>query len=195
MVEPYFDEIFCMPNTTTGCGNGVCNALGTSCACFEGYIFDYMQNQFPNCYLWQDMRTGILITFGVVSVGVIFASMLVLWLKKPRGIPLKLNFIALATGVIGSCYTIALWQEGRAGIVTNVFFALLVVTSGGVFPAVLLWMYTAPYFNHFKGTTFVTKKSVMRTLGGLAFFVSGFLVTTLGTSNVVIARFALSIHL
>jgi len=31
-------ERFCVPNTTEGCGYGLCNAQGTYCLCFPGYV-------------------------------------------------------------------------------------------------------------------------------------------------------------
>jgi ABC-type branched-subunit amino acid transport system permease subunit len=166
------DEVFCVPNETTGCGFGICNELGTGCACDPGYTFDYTQMMFPNCFLSQSVLVGLLSVFGAISLLAVVASVWVLKSRKRKGIPLQLCYLALATGVLGCGYALCLGLEGRPAVGTAIFYGLLCWTGAGLSPAVLIWMFTSPFFLHFGAEMHVTKRKILRgmcTLPGLFF--------------------------
>ena len=54
-------EVFCTPNETgSACGYGRCNTQGTFCECDDGYVHDFTQMMFPNCFLSQKVKIVLL---------------------------------------------------------------------------------------------------------------------------------------
>jgi len=89
------ERVFCIPNTTLGCGNGLCETSGTSCTCTIPFEYDLTWLRFPNCVLDFYTRDCIFITVLVIAIVCFFWS--ALWYRASHPKRITRRFCAWAT--------------------------------------------------------------------------------------------------
>jgi hypothetical protein len=116
---------FCIENTTTGCGFGICDTGGITCTCDSGYIHDYTLLRFPNCYLTETIRTASLFTiFGLGALVVLWGLYHVPYTSK---LPRKLCMTGILSALFEICFFLSLYLEFKQGP-ASVFFFLASMT-------------------------------------------------------------------
>jgi hypothetical protein len=135
-------ETFCVPNTSIGCGNGICNLRGDFCQCNDGFVHDFTQMLFPNCFLAESTRLAMLISISILC-GIIGAYGAYLATRR-RSFARWMCLIVLANSGVEILHLISLGLEGKPGIATMLFLALLDTIGGCIAPFCLLWALCAP---------------------------------------------------
>ena len=154
------ERSFCVPNSTEGCGSGMCMDPGNTCQCFDGYVFDYTQMMFPNCYLTLVTKVALLSVLG--GSALVSGIVAVFYVRYTSKIARKLCLAAAIAGFAQALHVLSLALEGRPSIATMTFFIIMNTFGGGVCPVLLLWTFISPVLQFLSVAH--AKENLIRTL-------------------------------
>ena len=135
-------ESLCIPNTTQGCGNGICLPDGSSCVCSAGYIHDFMWMRFANCYLTEPARAALLLFPFSCAVASIAWSLYNL--RGSTKMPRLMCYGALGLGISEAGMMLGIYLEQKIGNVSMFFFALLIICSTCYSIPLFIWVFVSP---------------------------------------------------
>ena len=133
---------FCTPNTTIGCGQGICDSNGAFCSCFPGYEHDYTQLMFPNCFMPYAAKAALFAFLGIFSL--FNAIVPFFFIFKSKGLPRKLFITVIVSGIAEAAMLLALGLGGQPNIPSLISLMILNAFGGGAAPALLTYTFLSP---------------------------------------------------